>query len=152
MANTKSALKAQRQADRRTARNKPIRSAIRTKVKKAVVAVATANEQAPAILREAVRALDKAAEKGIIHKNNSARRKSRLMSRLHAQAGAPAVEVKVAKTKAVAATPSKVTATKAPKVAVAKAPVAKAATTGAKAAKASAEKKPAAPKKGTEKA
>jgi len=37
-------------------------------------------------IREAVSALDKAAEKGVIHKNNAARRKSRLMKRLAVQA------------------------------------------------------------------
>ncbi len=84
MANTKSAQKAQRQAERRAARNQPVRSAIRTFVKKASAAIAVGEEQAATAVREAVSALDKAAKKGVIHRNAASRRKSRLMARLHA--------------------------------------------------------------------
>jgi len=78
-----------RQAERRAARNQAARSAVRTYVKKAVDAVAGTAEEAAAIVRDAVRALDKAAQKGIVHRNAAARRKSRLMSRLHRQSVAP---------------------------------------------------------------
>ena len=70
MANTKSALKAMRVAARRRAINRPVRSAARTYVAKAVRLI-EAND------------LDKAAEKGVIHRNNAARRKSRLMHKLN---------------------------------------------------------------------
>ena len=78
-----------RQAVRRAARNQAARSAVRTYVKKAADAVAGTAEDAAAIVRDAVRALDKAAQKGIVHRNAAARRKSRLMSRLHRQSVAP---------------------------------------------------------------
>lgn len=72
-----------RQAVRHEGRNKAVRSSVRTYVKKAGVAVASSAEDAQEIVRRAVRALDKAAQKGIVHRNAAARRKSRLMSRLH---------------------------------------------------------------------
>jgi small subunit ribosomal protein S20 len=83
LANTKSAAKAQRQNVRRAARNRSTRSAIRTYYKKAATAVADAEEQAADLVKQAVRSLDKAAQKGVIHPNSAARRKSRLMARLH---------------------------------------------------------------------
>ncbi len=72
-----------RQATSRGIRNKSARSAVRTYVKKATTAVAGGVEDAAEVVREAVRALDKAAQKGIVHPNAAARRKSRLMGRLH---------------------------------------------------------------------
>ena len=86
-----------RQAERRAARNQAARSAVRTYVKKAADAVAGGADEAAAFVREAVRALDKAAQKGIVHRNAAARRKSRLMARLHrlsvaAQMPAPEAE------------------------------------------------------------
>ena len=84
MANTKSALKMIRVAERRRQRNRPIRSALKTHVTKAVRVIgqgdATAAQSA---LRTAIAALDKAAAKGVIHRNNAARCKSRLMKRLN---------------------------------------------------------------------
>lgn len=84
MANTKSAQKAQRQAERRAARNRSARSEVRTYVKKATAAVAELVETSAEVVRAAVSKLDSAARKGIIHRNAAARRKSRLMARLHA--------------------------------------------------------------------
>ncbi len=84
MANTKSALKAMRQAERRRVRNRVIRTRTRTYVKKARIAISGAPE-APATeeaLRQAISALDRAVTKGVIHRNNAARRKSRLMRQL----------------------------------------------------------------------
>ncbi len=83
MANTKSAQKAMRQGVTRATRNKSAKSAVRTHVKKASTAVASSVQDATQVVRAAVRALDKAAQKGIVHRNAAARRKSRLMARLH---------------------------------------------------------------------
>ncbi len=90
MANTKSALKMIRVAERRRQRNRPVRSALKTYVGKASRAITTGADQG--IVQEsvltAIRALDKAASKGIIHPNNAARRKSRLMKKLNRAAAA----------------------------------------------------------------
>ena len=73
MANIKSQIKRNKQNENRRKRNRVFRGAARTAVKKAR---ATMNETE---VKEAVSALDKAAEKGAIHPRNAARRKSRLM-------------------------------------------------------------------------
>lgn len=81
MANTKSAIKRIRISRKRALRNRVYRSSARTYVKKARTAIlegATPEQQMEA-LRQAIRALDVAAERGVLHKNNAARRKSRLM-------------------------------------------------------------------------
>jgi small subunit ribosomal protein S20 len=84
LANKKSAIKRLRSADRRRLRNRVYRVGARTAVKKARQAMEKGNpEQAREAVRAAASALDKAAEKGIIHKNNAARRKSRLMRQLN---------------------------------------------------------------------
>ena len=83
MANTKTAIKMIRVAARRAARNKPIRTELKTLVKKARTDISAGEfDQAKVDVREAASALDKAASKGAIHKNAAARRKSRLMKRL----------------------------------------------------------------------
>jgi small subunit ribosomal protein S20 len=84
LANTKSALKRIRSGERKRARNKPVRTALKTFVRSAVTQINTgvAEDSAEAVVR-AISALDKAAGKGIIHKNQAARRKSRLMSKLN---------------------------------------------------------------------
>jgi small subunit ribosomal protein S20 len=83
LANTKSAQKAWRQGQSRTIRNQAARSAVRTYVKKATEAVASGGDEVATAVRAAVRALDRAAQRGIVHRNAAARRKSRLMARLH---------------------------------------------------------------------
>ncbi|NPV07150.1 MAG: 30S ribosomal protein S20 [Anaerolineae bacterium] len=84
MANTQSAVKAARQNERRRRRNRMVRSATRTYVKKARVALVEGDiELAQEAVRQAVVALDKAAQKGIIHRNNASRRKARLMRQLN---------------------------------------------------------------------
>ena len=84
MANKKSAIKRLRSADRRRLRNRVYRGGARTIVRNARQLIeAGREEEAREAVRRAVSALDKAAEKGIIHKNNAARRKSRLMEQLH---------------------------------------------------------------------
>jgi small subunit ribosomal protein S20 len=83
LANTKSALKARRVSERRHERNRAVRSSLRTFVKKARASVTGAvADQAPEQIKEAVKHLDQAASKGIIHRNQAARRKSRLMHQL----------------------------------------------------------------------
>ena len=83
MANTKSAEKAARQATKRQAANRVLLGGSRTSVKKARLAIASGDA---AVAQEAVRAaistLDRAAAKGVIHRNNAARRISRLMKAL----------------------------------------------------------------------
>jgi small subunit ribosomal protein S20 len=79
LANTRSAEKRNRQAQKRRARNVQVRTSLKSAVKKAREAVSDAD---PAATKQAVhaalRALDRAASKGIIHKNAAARRISRL--------------------------------------------------------------------------
>ena len=82
MANIKSQIKRNRQNELRRVRNKAVKSEIKTRVKVAVTAAESGAETAPADLKTAIKRLDKAASKGIIHKNQAARRKSRLMKRL----------------------------------------------------------------------
>ncbi len=83
MANIKSQLKRIRQNEKRRLRNRYFKGRARTFVKKARMSIQRGSlEEAIQATRLAVSALDKAAEKGIIHKNNAARRKSRLMKRL----------------------------------------------------------------------
>lgn len=82
MANIKSAIKRNRQNEKRRLHNRYYRGRARAFVKKArdVMDEGTQEEAQEALL-EAISALDKAAAKGIIHKNNASRRKSRLMKR-----------------------------------------------------------------------
>lgn len=85
MANKKSAIKRMRQNEKRRLHNRLFRGRARTEVKKARLAIESGElENARAATQDAVTALDKAASKGIIHKNNAARRKSRLMKQLAA--------------------------------------------------------------------
>ena len=92
MANTKSAEKRIRANERKHVRNQMYRSRVKTLIKKAEEAIFAGQPSEDAI-REAMSTLDKAAVKGIIHKNNAARRKSRLAKKLvkfQAAAAAPA--------------------------------------------------------------
>jgi len=83
LANIKSAIKRNKQNEKRRLQNRVFRGEARTLVKKARVAIASdEKEEAKAKVLAAVKALDKAASKGVIHKNNAARRKSRLMKQL----------------------------------------------------------------------
>ncbi len=85
MPNIKSAAKRMRQNEKRRLRNRWFRGRARTFNKKALKAMEAGDvEAAHTYVHQAIKALDKAAEKGILHKNNVARRKSRLMKRLHA--------------------------------------------------------------------
>jgi small subunit ribosomal protein S20 len=82
VANIKSQIKRNKQNEVRRLRNKAAKSEIRTRVKSAVAAAASGAENTEEVARTAIKRLDKAAAKGIIHKNQAARRKSRLMKRL----------------------------------------------------------------------
>ena len=83
MANHKSALKRIRQNEKRRLHNRTYRNRTRTLVKKAREAIAGGDvEEARTATQNAVRDLDKLASRGVVHKRNAARRKSRLMSQL----------------------------------------------------------------------
>ncbi|MFW6042685.1 MAG: 30S ribosomal protein S20 [Chloroflexota bacterium] len=83
MANLQSAKKRIRQNVKRRARNRRYRSAARTYVKRCRQLIAQGKlEEAEEAVKQAASTLDKAARKGIIHPNNAARRKSRIMSQL----------------------------------------------------------------------
>jgi len=85
LANHKSALKRIRQSEKKRTRNRVIIVATRTSVRSAREAIVGGKvEDAKTVTIAAITALDKAATKGIIHANNAARRKSRLMKRLAA--------------------------------------------------------------------
>ena len=85
MANTKSAIKQMRQSEKRRIRNRVVRTRARTSVKNAKETIAAGDKAVAAeVVREALSQLDRAAQKGVIHRNNASRRKSRLMKRLNA--------------------------------------------------------------------
>lgn len=84
MANIKSAIKRIRSSERKRVRNKPVRTALKTYIRVAQTRIGgkDAEMSADAVVH-AISALDKAASKGIIHRNQAARRKSRLMAKLN---------------------------------------------------------------------
>ncbi len=90
MANIKSQIKRNRQNEVARLRNKSVRSELKTRIKSAVRVASNASPDQPETavaaldaVRSAQQRLDKAAERGIIHKNQAARRKSRLMKRIN---------------------------------------------------------------------
>ena len=82
MANIKSQKKRILTNARRQEKNKAVRSALKTRIKQADRAALGSAEDTADQVRRAVKALDKAAAKGIIHKNQAANRKSKLMRRI----------------------------------------------------------------------
>ena len=78
MANIRSQIKRNLQNEKRRVRNKQVRSELRTRVKVAE----EGGENAEESLQVAMKTIDKAAAKGVIHKNEASRRKSRLMKRI----------------------------------------------------------------------
>ena len=90
MANIKSAQKRARQNEKRYVRNRELRAAARTAVKKARLAIESGDGAATEAVRVAERALDKAASKNAIHDNNASRRKGRLKAALSKSLGAAA--------------------------------------------------------------
>jgi small subunit ribosomal protein S20 len=81
MANIKSQIKRNRSNERRRLRNQGVRSELKTRVKRATQELEAGSEDAPEAVRHAQKRLDKAAAKGRIHKNQAARRTSRLMKK-----------------------------------------------------------------------
>jgi small subunit ribosomal protein S20 len=80
LANLRSSMKRVRSSRRRAVQNQVVRSAARTYVKRARRLIAEGNlDEAEGVIRQAMSALDKAAQKGVVHRNNVARRKSRLL-------------------------------------------------------------------------
>jgi small subunit ribosomal protein S20 len=84
VANIRSQIKRNRQNERRRLRNKAVRSELRTRSKRAVRAFEAGGDERVEELSAAVKRIDKAAAKGVIHKNQAANRKSRLMKRVAA--------------------------------------------------------------------
>ena len=84
MANSKSARKRIRVAEQKRLRNRPYRTAARTFVKKAELAIRAGDQDAASTaVGNAISMLDRVASKGVIHRNNAARRKSRLMAKFN---------------------------------------------------------------------
>jgi small subunit ribosomal protein S20 len=81
VANIRSQIKRNRQNERRRLKNKSVRSEMRTRTKSAVTAIEAGTENSAEAIRMAVRRIDRAAAKGVIHKNQASNRKSRLMRR-----------------------------------------------------------------------
>lgn len=86
MANIKSQIKRNRQNEKARVRNKAVRSELKTRVKAALSTAETGAENSADALKLALKRIDKAASKGVIHKNAAARKKSRLTKRTAALA------------------------------------------------------------------
>ncbi|HMG42802.1 MAG TPA: 30S ribosomal protein S20 [Acidimicrobiales bacterium] len=80
MANIKSQIKRNKQNEKRQERNKAVRSELKTRVRVAVDAAEAGADDTADKVRAAVKRIDTAAAKGVIHKNQAARRKSRLIA------------------------------------------------------------------------
>ena len=83
MANIKSQIKRNRQNEVRRLRNKQVRSEIQTRTK-TVLAAAQGGEETADSLKAAIKRIDSAVSKGVLHKNTAARKKSRLVKRVRA--------------------------------------------------------------------
>jgi small subunit ribosomal protein S20 len=84
VANIKSQIKRNRTNEAARLRNKSAKSEIKTRIKRATAAASTGAETTAEDLRMAMKRLDKAAARGIIHKNQASNRKSRLARRINA--------------------------------------------------------------------
>ncbi|MCI8654123.1 MAG: 30S ribosomal protein S20 [Angelakisella sp.] len=84
MPNIKSAKKRVRVIATKTLRNKSLNSNLKTTIKKAEAALASSSEDRTAAVTLAIKKIDQAAAKGLLHKNTAARRKSRLARKLNA--------------------------------------------------------------------
>jgi small subunit ribosomal protein S20 len=85
MPNNAAAEKRMRQEQKRRLHNRSVKSAVKTQITKARHAITlNTGDDAQEAVRLAVSELDRAAKKGVIHRNNAARRKSRLMKQLNA--------------------------------------------------------------------
>lgn len=84
MPNIKSAKKRVKVIAVKTAQNQANRSALKTQIKKANIAVETGAADKNEVVREAIKKIDQAAAKGLLHKNTAARRKSALAKKVNA--------------------------------------------------------------------
>jgi small subunit ribosomal protein S20 len=84
VANIKSQIKRNKQNEKARVANKAVRSELKTRTKAALSAAEGHEESAEDALRLAIKRLDKAASSGVIHKNQAANRKSRLVRRINA--------------------------------------------------------------------
>ena len=82
MPNIKSAKKRVIVNNKRAQRNKSMNSALKTAIKKANVAIESGAADKEALVTAAVKKIDQAAAKGLLHKNNAARKKSALVTKL----------------------------------------------------------------------
>lgn len=84
MKKNKSAIKRTAQAEKRRVRNSHVKSTMKTKVKRTIISIdAKDRENVETLFRDAVSSIDKASSKGVIHRNNAARKVSRLSKKLH---------------------------------------------------------------------
>ena len=83
MANIKSQIKRNRQNEKANERNRAVRSELKTRTKRVEAAV-EAGEDATELLQDAVKRIDQATAKGVLHKNTAARRKARLTKKVNA--------------------------------------------------------------------
>jgi small subunit ribosomal protein S20 len=89
VANIKSQIKRNKQNEKRRLRNKSVKSSLKTAIRKFHEATAAGDtEKATLLLRDATKKLDKAASKGVIHKNQAANRKSAIAQKLSASVAA----------------------------------------------------------------
>ena len=86
MANIKSAIKRMKQSERRRVRNRAVRSRVRAAVKGARQALDAKAPESRTTVLAAMRTLDRAVAKGVVHRNTAARRKSALARKLNALA------------------------------------------------------------------
>lgn len=89
MANIKSQIKRNKQNEKRRLRNRNLRGSARTAVNQARTALETNTPETKEAVLKAISVIDQAAERGVIHKNNAARRKGRLMKHLAAFIASP---------------------------------------------------------------
>ena len=83
VANTRSAIKRMKQSEQRRQRNRAARSTIRSSVKAARAALAGKSSDSRAAVQEAIRTLDRAVTRGVMHRNTAARKKSALARKLN---------------------------------------------------------------------
>ena len=83
MPNIQSAKKRVKVTETKTAKNKALKSALRTSLKKAGTALSANSENKQEVVAAAVKSLDKAVSKGIVHKNNAANKKSGLIKKMN---------------------------------------------------------------------
>jgi small subunit ribosomal protein S20 len=82
LANTRSAIKRMKQSEKRRTRNRAVRSKVRSAMKSARVSLQGATGEARTTVLAAIRTLDKAVTKGVVHRNTAARKKSALARKL----------------------------------------------------------------------